>query len=121
MFEAVFAYSRDKKVITVGMLGIDLNNVRPPLSLLQDFNVTAALSLSNIVSMISNEFQYKFEERVSEEEFSFCVENTKLKGHSYFCSCESMVNTIKYEYSLQTLTPNVFSNNGLPFMTVTKR
>lgn len=34
-FESGFAYSRDIKVVPVGILGVDLGTLSPPLSLLQ--------------------------------------------------------------------------------------
>ncbi len=43
-FEAGFAYSKGIDVIPVGV-GIDIGSIRPPLSLLQGFNITSKYSL----------------------------------------------------------------------------
>ena len=54
-FEAGFAYSKGIDVIPVGV-GIDIGSIRPPLSLLQGFNITSSESLNNFVTVINKNF-----------------------------------------------------------------
>ena len=46
-FEAGHAYSKGLDVIPIGLFGIDLNSVRPPLNLLQGFNITIDFHVIN--------------------------------------------------------------------------
>ena len=63
-FEAGFAYSKGIKVIPVG-LGVSINDLKAPLSLLQGFDVESADSLNNIIAIINKEFEYQFSEGFS--------------------------------------------------------
>lgn len=47
-FESGYVYSRDVQVIPVGILGVDLNHVPAPFSLLQGFNVSSYEGLNNL-------------------------------------------------------------------------
>ena len=68
-FEAGYAYSRDIKVIPVG-LGVDVTLLKPPLNLLQGFNVNSAESLNNFIAVINREISTSFSESFSEKDFS---------------------------------------------------
>jgi hypothetical protein len=46
-FESGYAYSKGISVVPVGLLGVELSAVNPPLSLLQGFNITSADGLNN--------------------------------------------------------------------------
>lgn len=63
-FEAGFAYSKGIDVIPVGV-GIDIGSIRPPLSLLQGFNITSSESLNNFGVFICNGRQGFFRCNVS--------------------------------------------------------
>ena len=63
-FEAGFAYSKGIKVVPVG-LGVSINDLKAPLSLLQGFDVESADSLNNIIAIINKEFEYQFSEGFS--------------------------------------------------------
>lgn len=78
-FEAGFAYSNDIKVIPIGILGIDLSQVLPPMSLLQGFNINSVESLNNLVSVINREFNYSLEASFTYEEYAeiFGIQRTK--------------------------------------------
>jgi hypothetical protein len=58
-FESGFSYSKNIRVIPIGFLGVDLNNVKPPLSLLQGFNITSQEGFNNIISTVNEEFSFK--------------------------------------------------------------
>lgn len=59
-FESGYAYSRDIKVVPVGFDGIKLEELPPPLNLLQGFNINSANSLNNIIDIINNAFGLTF-------------------------------------------------------------
>lgn len=64
-FEAGYAHSRDIRVIPVGFLGVDLGTLRPPLSLLQGFNISSHEGLNNIIAVTNEEFGFKHAESFS--------------------------------------------------------
>lgn len=57
-FEAGYAHSRDIRVIPVGLLGVDLGALRPPLSLLQGFNIMNHEGLNNLIAVTNEEFGF---------------------------------------------------------------
>lgn len=67
-FEAGYAYSKGIQVIPVG-IGIDIGGLKAPLNLLQGFNITAADSLNNFITIINKTFSYKFENSFIEDDF----------------------------------------------------
>ncbi len=69
-FEAGFAYSKDIKVIPIGVLGIDLSQIPPPMSLLQSFNINSVESLNNLISLLNREFDYSLEASFEYEEYA---------------------------------------------------
>ncbi len=58
-FEAGFAYSKNIEVIPVG-IGISIGQLKPPLSLLQGFDITSTDSLNNFISIINRRFSLEF-------------------------------------------------------------
>jgi hypothetical protein len=72
-FEAGFSYSKDTEVVPIGMLGVDLGRVPPPLGLLQGFNVTSAESLDNIIVVANRRFGHSHAQRFTAREFDEIV------------------------------------------------
>ena len=72
-FEAGFAYSKNIHVIPVG-IGIDIGTLKAPLNLLQGFNLTSVDSLNNFISVINRDFDYRFTEQFTQDDFRslFC-------------------------------------------------
>lgn len=68
-FESGYAYSKGIRVIPVGILGIDLGQIAPPLSLLQGFNITAASGLNNLIAVINHVFNHSHDESFTLQEF----------------------------------------------------
>ena len=68
-FEAGFAYSKGVKVIPIGIDGVDIGSLKPPLNLLQGFNITSAEGLNNIIAVLNREFDCSYPESFSEEDF----------------------------------------------------
>lgn len=67
-FEAGYAHSRDIRVIPVGFLGVDLGDLRPPLNLLQGFNIINNEGLNNLIAVTNEEFGFKHIESFSTED-----------------------------------------------------
>jgi len=67
-FEAGFAYSKGIRVIPVG-IGVSVGQLKPPLSLLQGFDILSRDSLNNIITVINQEFHYSFGDFYSDEDY----------------------------------------------------
>lgn len=68
-FEAGFSYSRNIEVVPVGINGVDLSTVSPPISLLQGFNITGHGSLNNIISAINDKLGHTHKLAFAEEDY----------------------------------------------------
>lgn len=68
-FEAGYAYSKGIEVIPIG-INVDIGNVKPPISLLQGFNMISSESLNNIIHIINKKFDFSFKADFSENEFN---------------------------------------------------
>ena len=68
-FEAGYAYSKNIKVIPVGIDEFDLNILNPPLSLFQGFNVNSEDGLNNLISIINDEFSFSHKPTFSKNEY----------------------------------------------------
>lgn len=63
-FEAGYAYSKNVRVIPVG-IGVDIGCLKAPLNLLQGFNITVDESLNNFITIINDEFNLKYKGTMS--------------------------------------------------------
>jgi hypothetical protein len=77
-FETGYAYSRGIKVVPVGF-GVDLNEINPPLSLLQGFNLDKVDALGNIVASINETYETKFNSVFSQKEFYKILSNENIQ------------------------------------------
>lgn len=68
-FEAGFAYSKGINVIPIGIDGVDIGSLKPPLNLLQGFNVLSAEGLNNIIAVLNREFGCSYPESFSDTDF----------------------------------------------------
>ncbi|ASK18077.1 toll/interleukin-1 receptor domain-containing protein [Halomonas sp. N3-2A] len=68
-FEAGFAYSKGIKVIPIGIDGVDIGSLKPPLNLLQGFNVSSAEGLNNIIAVLNREFGCSYSESFSNSDY----------------------------------------------------
>lgn len=68
-FEAGFAYSKGIKVIPIGIDGVDIGSLKPPLNLLQGFNISSAEGLNNIIAVLNREFDCSYPESFSDTDF----------------------------------------------------
>jgi hypothetical protein len=75
-FEAGCAYAKDIDVVPVCLPGIDLNSIKPPLSLLQGFNLHSHDAMGNLSRICNDSFDMKIKESFSEADFDAIM--TKL-------------------------------------------
>jgi hypothetical protein len=68
-FESGYAYSRKIEVVPVGILGQDVSILKPPLSLLQGFNLRDASSFGNIPTLINTKYKCSFPTSIVEEDY----------------------------------------------------
>jgi len=68
-FEAGYSYSKDIKVIPIGICGIDVGGLKPPLNLLQGFNIASSDGLNNLITVINREFNCEFHEAFTEQDY----------------------------------------------------
>jgi len=67
-FEAGYAYSKGIEVVPIG-IGVNIDQLKAPLNLLQGFNIMSGDSLNNIISIINKKFNTQFKEQFSDEDF----------------------------------------------------
>jgi hypothetical protein len=81
-FEAGYAYSKGIRVVPVGIAGVNLTDVPPPLSLLQGFNVKSEASLNNIIAVLNDEFGHSHAEAFTSADFDslFAVSSAGVGG-----------------------------------------
>lgn len=133
-FEAGNAYSRGIKVIPIGIMGLKIEKLPPPLSLLQGFNITSHEGLNNMIEVINTEYKYKFAqdfvredfERLRALELSSTSEATRLADNVDFITVDlpSKVVSCEREHELlkeaSTLARATLSRMGLTFYSVSE-
>lgn len=73
-FESGFSYSKGVKVIPIGLNGIDIGKIGPPINLLQGFNITSHEGLNNIITLINQEFEASYENQFKYEDFQRLID-----------------------------------------------
>lgn len=68
-FESGYAYSRGVRVIPIGINGAPIESLRPPLSLLQGFNIGSHAGLNNLIAVINQQYQLSFAEDFTETDY----------------------------------------------------
>ncbi|EHI99775.1 hypothetical protein CDLVIII_3201 [Clostridium sp. DL-VIII] len=68
-FEAGYAYSKGIEVIPIG-INIDIGSIKPPISLLQGFNLISEESINNIIHIINKKFDYSIKANFSRADFN---------------------------------------------------
>jgi len=96
-FEAGYAYSKDIKVVPIGVSGIDLSQIQPPMSLLQGFNINSVESLNNIISILNREFDYSLEASFNYEEYAEIFGIQTAKTSDILKEYISLINDISAE------------------------
>ena len=68
-FESGFAYAKGVKVVPIGICGVDVGQLKPPLSLLQGFNIVNAEGINNILTVANREFECNFHEGFTQDNY----------------------------------------------------
>jgi hypothetical protein len=94
-FEPGFAYSRKMRVVPVALLGVDLKDVAPPLSLLQGFNVSSASGLNNIIAVINQTLEHRHAESFTEHDYERIVGAASVPWRGNMTPALSAVKTVR--------------------------
>lgn len=93
-FESGYAYSKKVEVIPVG-IGIDVGSLKPPLNLLQGFNISSPESIDNFITIINRKFDFLFKEnQFNDEDFNKLVPNEE-NSYNHFI-WEEIISNIEY-------------------------
>lgn len=106
-FESGHAYSRSILVVPVGVFGVRIEHVPPPLSLLHGFNVTDPPSASNIIAVINRTFELSHPDEITTDEFNRIFAGSGVSALSIFGDLTPFV----YELRVSTLG---IGSQGLP-------
>lgn len=104
-FEAGFAYSKGIDVIPVGV-GVDIGSIKPPLSMLQGFNITSGESLNNFVIVINKNLDYSFEPKFDEEDFIFL--DTAIEKENPLSDFNELFGIADYKIFSSKISPEDF-------------
>lgn len=97
-FEAGYVYSKEIDVIPIGLMGVDLNEIQPPLSLLQGFNVKSAGGLNNILTVINRTFQFTFPEAFEDKEYDeIVITSQQIPCVSIFKDFSEAIKAIQFD------------------------
>lgn len=96
-FESGYAYSKNIRVIPVGILGVDLANITPPLSLLQGFNILNEDGLDNLTAIVNDEMDFNFTYRFSKEDYAGIFNNANA-NFTLFEEYTNVINEIDLDY-----------------------
>ena len=118
-FEAGFAYSKQLKVVPVGIGGIDVAHLSPPLNLLQGFNITSGASLNNLIAKCNAEFDTSHAESFAEEDYKALWHGTPASGEQGWNSLASVVSTVKLRIPMTSTSESriqtALAANGITF------
>ena len=84
-FESGYSYSKGIKVIPIGINGIDVGSLAPPINLLQGFNITSSDGLNNLTTIINREFSTSFPEDFSNDDYKdlLALSNNSIINNYY--------------------------------------
>lgn len=98
-FEAGYAYANDIRVIPVGIDGVDLGDLPPPLRLLQGFNIRNEEGANNVISVINEEFKLTAPEDFQPEDFAAIFAATGVEQNSAFGEVTYMLDRAYMEFT----------------------
>lgn len=108
-FESGYAYSKEIEVIPVG-IGVNVGELKPPLNLLQGFNVTSGDSLNNFVSVINQNFDLYFKDDFSEEDYKY-IKSINLQAEYDISSIFKSAYYLTYSQYNESNTENILRYN----------
>lgn len=100
-FEAGYAYSKGIKVIPVG-IGVSIGQLKPPLSLLQGFDILSKDSLNNFISILNQEFQLSFPDMFDDADYQSIIQSSTPSEMIDETIFERWFTHAEYDYYPQT-------------------
>lgn len=93
-FETGYVYAKGKRVVPVGFMGIDLAEVRPPIGLLQGFNITSHEGLNNLIALVNEEFKHSHLCSFSADDYAAILPSDSLGASGSFRSLAQYVDEL---------------------------
>jgi len=111
-FESGFSYSKGVKVIPIGINGIDIGHLAPPINLLQGFNITSHDGLNNIITIINKEFSNSFPENFTNDDYEDLMKrsNNIIQSNNYFDEIDFIEIRFYHNLANNNFKENVFNN-----------
>ncbi len=108
-FESGYSYSKGIKVVPIGINGIDIGSLAPPINLLQGFNITSPDGLNNLTTVINREFSTSFPEDFNNDDYQelLALSNNSIIDNHY----SKYIDYVQTEFS-RNLLDNVFKENS---------
>ncbi len=108
-FEAGCAYNKNIQVVPVCLPGLDIDNISPPLSLLQGFNLHSDDAMGNLARICNEKFKMKIDENFNTDEFNKF--NCEVTGSAvrFFTEYESLIDSISLEMANKDLPHDDFA------------
>lgn len=94
-FEAGYVYSKKIRVIPIGILGMNLELLAPPLSLLQGFNIASSEGLNNIIAVINDEFKVSHDKKFRDEDYRDIFGVSFNNSNNIFSDYGQLIDTIQ--------------------------
>ena len=95
-FEAGHAYARGIRVVPVGIGGVDLSRIPPPLSLLQGFNLSVAAAMNNMLAIINQVFDLQLRESLGDREFEQVFQQYEVRQESILGRFTHLVDELRF-------------------------
>lgn len=109
-FEAGLSYGRGISVVPVGIKGIDVARLDPPLSLLQGFNLSSENGMNNIISVVNKKLSSSYPEDFTEDSFHQLTSSIQEKK-SYLNLVDSIAIPLHEKISVKDITYSPSSNS----------
>ena len=96
-FEAGFMHAKSIRVIPVGLPGIELGQVPPPIGLLQGFNMHSPEAMNNFFEILNKEFGHQHKPTFTEQDFRKLFGEDSELGSGFFGEYSALVRGITFE------------------------
>jgi hypothetical protein len=96
-FEAGFMHAKNIRVIPVGLPGIELGQVPPPIGLLQGFNMHSYEAMNNFFEILNKEFGHQHKPTFSQDDFRKIFGVDSELGSGFFGEYSALVRGIAFE------------------------
>jgi hypothetical protein len=111
-FESGFSYSKGIKVIPIGIDGIDIGKLAPPINLLQGFNIYSHEGLNNLIAIINKEFSNSFIDDFTNDDYEDILgkSNNITNNYSYLDYVDYIETQFHKRLTANELNASAFTN-----------